>query len=245
MLRSSNTGKYKNASSLGVRSPRYNRETGEWENTDRLAATIVRRNANSLFSPKELRMGEPPIIWVVDDSHSHNIIKFANDFRYIKGDNYFDVFAHANYKYIEGRDSNGKIVAIRSAKQFVELMKKASIEFKRAFESDALITVKLHACNTGADTDHRGNPIISSIGQQISEQYENIIIIAPDGKVVTASGIDPNGKSESSANAHEKGVWDSHDSTPNSDGSQGAYRMFFKGKLIYEDSSVGLKPAKK
>ncbi len=27
-----------------------------------------------------------------------------------------------------------------------------------------------------------------------SEQYENIIIIAPDGKVVTASGIDSNGK---------------------------------------------------
>lgn len=66
------------------------------------------------------------------------------------------------YKYIDGRDSNGKILAIKSAKQFVELMKKASIEFKRAFESDTLITVKLHACNTGADTDHRSNPIISS-----------------------------------------------------------------------------------
>jgi hypothetical protein len=44
MSRSSSSGKYKNASSLGVKSPRYSRETGEWENTNVLAAMIERRN---------------------------------------------------------------------------------------------------------------------------------------------------------------------------------------------------------
>ena len=85
-------------------------------------------------------------------------------------------------------------------------MKKASPEFKEAFERGALITVKLHACNTGADTDHRGISIINPIGQQISEQYENIIVIAPDGKVVTAFGKDPSGKIESRGTAYEKAV---------------------------------------
>jgi hypothetical protein len=43
MFRSS-SNKYKNVSSLGAKSPRYNKETGEWENTDRLAAMLERRN---------------------------------------------------------------------------------------------------------------------------------------------------------------------------------------------------------
>ena len=256
------SGKNKNASLLGIKSPSYNFYSEEWEGTNVLSEMINRRSTEKysafsfqnqyslvdekkLFNTSGLNVAEPPVIWVIDDSHSHNIVRFANDFRYIIGDNWFDVFAHANHKYIEGRDKNGKIVAIRTAKKFVELMKITNSAFRGAFERGALITIKLHACNTGADTDHKGNSIINPIGQQISEKYHNIIVIAPDGKVVTAYGKDPNGKDESSGYAYEKGVWDNYDSTPNPDGSQGSYRMFFKGKVIYEDSSVGLKPPPK
>jgi hypothetical protein len=45
MCRFSSSGKYKNASSLGVRSPQYNRETRKWENTNVLAANIERRSS--------------------------------------------------------------------------------------------------------------------------------------------------------------------------------------------------------
>lgn len=44
MFRSSSSGKYKNTSSLGIKSPRYNRETGQWENTNVLVAMLERRS---------------------------------------------------------------------------------------------------------------------------------------------------------------------------------------------------------
>lgn len=44
MFRSASSGKYKNASLLGVKGPQYNRGTGQWENTNVLAAKIERRN---------------------------------------------------------------------------------------------------------------------------------------------------------------------------------------------------------
>ncbi|WP_268847571.1 hypothetical protein [Flavobacterium aestivum] len=44
MFRSISSGKYKNASSLGVKGPRFNRETGQWENSNVLAAMMERRN---------------------------------------------------------------------------------------------------------------------------------------------------------------------------------------------------------
>ncbi|AYN04423.1 hypothetical protein [Flavobacterium sp. 140616W15] len=44
MSRSSSSGKYRNSCSLGVKSPRYNRETDVWENTNMLEAMIERRN---------------------------------------------------------------------------------------------------------------------------------------------------------------------------------------------------------
>ncbi|MBF7093085.1 hypothetical protein IUY40_16250 [Flavobacterium sp. ALJ2] len=53
MFRSSSSGKYKNASSLGAKSPRYNRETGEWENTNVLAANIERRKINADIQPND------------------------------------------------------------------------------------------------------------------------------------------------------------------------------------------------
>jgi hypothetical protein len=46
MSRSSSSGKYKNASSLGVKSPSYNSFTDEWENTDMLKEMIERRSTN-------------------------------------------------------------------------------------------------------------------------------------------------------------------------------------------------------
>ena len=203
-------------------------------------------NPIRFIDPDGREVMDPPVIWTINNSHSGNIMKFATGLRYKTGDNYFDVFAHANHKYIEGRDSKGNIVHIRTPKAFVDLMNSSSKEFKAAMEKGELITVKLHACNTGADTDHKGNEIDNPIGQQISEAYPNIIVVAPDGKVVTAPGKDPKGKDESTGNAYEKGIFDAHDSTPNADGGQGSYRMFFKGKEMHEDSSVGLpKPPKK
>lgn len=44
MVISLSSGKHKNASSLGVKGSQYNRQTGQWENTDRLAAIIERRS---------------------------------------------------------------------------------------------------------------------------------------------------------------------------------------------------------
>ncbi|OXG06469.1 mannosyl-glycoprotein endo-beta-N-acetylglucosaminidase [Flavobacterium araucananum] len=45
MAKSSSSGKHKNASSLGVKGPQYNRQTGQWENTDKLGAMMQRRSA--------------------------------------------------------------------------------------------------------------------------------------------------------------------------------------------------------
>ena len=202
-------------------------------------------NPIKFIDPDGRAVSDPPVIWMKSDSHSMSILNFGNGFKYKKGDNYFDLFAHANHQKIIGRDSNGKQVDVRTPKEFVALMSASSKEFKAAMEKGELLIVKLHACNTGADTDHLGNPIESSLGQRITAEYENIIIIAPDGKVVTSSGKDPKGKDESTGNAYEKGIFDRFDSTPNADGGQGSYRMFFKGKQMHEDSSVGLpKPPK-
>lgn len=44
MATSSSSGKHKNASSLGVKGPQYNRQTGQWENTDKLSAAMQRRS---------------------------------------------------------------------------------------------------------------------------------------------------------------------------------------------------------
>lgn len=44
MFGSSNSGKYKDASSLGVKGPSYNSFTDEWENTNRLEEMINRRS---------------------------------------------------------------------------------------------------------------------------------------------------------------------------------------------------------
>lgn len=44
MAKSSSSGKHKNASSLGVKGPQYNRQTGQWENMDKLSAAMQRRS---------------------------------------------------------------------------------------------------------------------------------------------------------------------------------------------------------
>ncbi|OXB20371.1 hypothetical protein B0A80_19155 [Flavobacterium tructae] len=44
MAKTSSSGKHKNASSLGVKGPQYNRQTGQWENTDKVGAMMQRRS---------------------------------------------------------------------------------------------------------------------------------------------------------------------------------------------------------
>lgn len=44
MFKSSSSDKYKNASSLGIKGPQYNRETRHWENTNVLACMLERRS---------------------------------------------------------------------------------------------------------------------------------------------------------------------------------------------------------
>ncbi|WP_316633156.1 phosphodiester glycosidase family protein [uncultured Flavobacterium sp.] len=52
MFGSSNSGKYKNASSLGVKGARYNTETRKWENMNVLARNIERRSTEYKFTAK-------------------------------------------------------------------------------------------------------------------------------------------------------------------------------------------------
>ncbi|MCZ8297691.1 RHS repeat-associated core domain-containing protein [Flavobacterium sp.] len=191
-------------------------------------------NPVRFIDPDGRKVAEPPVIWIKDVKGSHNIFKFATGLRYQTGDNYFDVFGHANHKLIIGLNSKGENVNITTPEQFVNLMNESSKEFKAAMEKGDLITVKLHACNSGADDDNKGNSIDNPIGQQISEAYPNIVVVAPDGKVVTTPGKDPKGKDESKGNAYEKGVYDYEE--------KGSYRVFFKGKEISRDYSVGLPP---
>ncbi|MBI3134275.1 MAG: hypothetical protein HYZ14_06315 [Bacteroidetes bacterium] len=192
------------------------------------------------FQDPDGKAPEPPIIWVKNEKGSKNIYTFATGFKYQKGDNYFDVFAHSTRKKIIAYNSSGTKVIVKTPEQFVALMCEVSPEFAAAMERGDLITVKLHACNTGADDDDKGGYYSNPIGQQISEAYPNIVVIAPDGKVVTAGGKDPNGTEESTGNAHEKGIYDKDDKTPDSNDGKGSYRVFFKGKEISKDDSVGL-----
>ncbi len=217
----------------------YQADIGRWNAVDPMAEEYypyssycyTLNNPIRFVDPDGMRVTEPPVIWIKNIKGSKSIYQFATNLKYNKGDNKFDVFGHANHALIVGVDKKGNNVNIRTPKQFIDLMKKSSKEFKKSFKNGENITVKLHACNTGADTDHKGRPIDNPIGQQISEAYPNITVIAPDGKVVTAPD---NPNTPEIGDAYEKGVYDYVE--------RGAYVTFRNGKVVKVDATVGLKP---
>lgn len=161
--------------------------------------------------------GDSSIIWVKDVEGSHNIYKYAKSLPDTK--NAYDVFVHANYthllKYANKNDKNG--INIFSGGTFINEMEKSAAGFKDAVKNDKVIYIKLHACNTGVDEYH-GKTVLS-IAKKISKALPNVIIIAPDGKVI----IDSEG---------ELGIY-------KKDGT-GSYRYFKAGEEVKKDESVSL-----
>ena len=180
------------------------------------------------FNGKEAK--EAPIRAVKEmKKGNYNIIDLEKNFVYSKDDNKIDVFAHGNYKFMimEVEDVNKKITKIKidNPESFNKYMKENSPAYKEAMEKGETFTVTLHSCNTGANTDKEGNPVIP-IGQKISDEYPNLIVIAPDGKCVTGDK-----KPNENGGAYEKGIVDKFE--------KGSYRTFFNGKVINTDYSKG------
>lgn len=133
-----------------------------------------------------------------------------------------------------GYNLKGEKIKIETPEEVINLLCEVSPIFKEALKSEKTMVLKLHSCNTGADDNEEGSSLSNPIAQQISDKYKNVIVIAPDGKVVMATGKDPKRRNESDENVYEKGVYDK-------DG-EGSYRWFYRGKEFKRDNSVALEP---
>ena len=219
----------------------YNSDVSVWLSVDPLsdkypsmsAYMYCAGNPVMLVDPDGMKL-EPPINWIPNIVDDELIYKFAAGFKSEKGNGVFHVFAHGCSSYMYGYNLKGEKILISTPEQLISLLCEVSPEFAEAMKTGKIVVIKLHSCNTGADEKENGKPLANPIAQQISEKYHNLIVVAPDGKVVTESGEDPDGPDQSDANVYEKGIFDK-------DGI-GSYRWFYKGKEFKRDTSVSLPP---
>ena len=113
------------------------------------------------------------------------------------------IFAHGYQKGMKTYGINGGETT--TAKEFINILNTKSNIWKNKKDKDA-VTIILHSCQTGDGED--------SFAAEISEELDNVIVIAPDGNVrITESG--------------EKGVLVSE---PNENDEYGNWNVFQAGK---------------
>lgn len=152
-----------------------------------------------------------------------------------------NVTAHGNPILLDG----GKYGNIKTAKQFDDMMKKESPEYKKARAEKTHITVILHSCRTGRITfDKNGKPI-PSVAQRYST-IPGVTVIAPDERdmFTVTDAKDPSTAYEVGPrvgdNTDSNGNWKSKDKTTHTfkNGRFGKWNTYKNGNLVEQNKNL-------
>jgi RHS repeat-associated protein len=108
------------------------------------------------------------------------------NFKYVKGDGIFTVFAHANSRGVQYYDGSGNVRLASTVEEFDQVMSSRSNEWQQARKEGKPITLIFFACNVASETyqSHDGRMITQST--TFAEKFSrlpNMTVIAPDGYV--------------------------------------------------------------
>ena len=103
-------------------------------------------------------------------------------------DGVFAVFAHANDRFVQLRESDGKPYGMYNKEALNNVLSTLSPEWKKAMEEKKEITLIIYGCNSGSKEywDVHNNVLVCNqnpIAQQMSE-YSNLTVVAPNGYFV-------------------------------------------------------------